>query len=412
MPINKILVVDDEADVQQIAAHFLRSKWLAVSTASDGVEALSMAQADPPDLVLLDIFMPGKDGITCLKELKQLFPETEVIMATASHDIGTAVTCLQNGAYGYIVKPFDFDLLYQQVSKALEHRAMQLKINEFHDNLEKMVNERTQEVQELNKKLRANFLVSIKILLSLLEVYDPYLGSHLKRVGALALEMGRTMKLKKEEREELEIAALLHDIGRVALPDEQADTKFHDLPGEQVSQVKQHTIIAQSILSPNEQFENVGRVIRSLHEHLDGTGFPDNLRDEHIPYHSRILGVINAFDELTHRRRFTNEQIGKREEREAFAFRHLYSMAGRHYQRDIIEALEMVVQDIRRRVRNELRLAVKDLQPGMMLAADIYTRDGLLLLGSGNKLNAPHIKRIETFCHMGMVKDEFFVANK
>lgn len=412
MPINKLLVVDDEPDVLQVAVHFLRSKGFAVSTASDGVEAISAAQADPPELVLLDISMPKMNGIDCLKDLKKLLPETEVIMATASDDIATAVLCMQNGAYGYMVKPFDFNALYQQAVKALEHRTMAIKLREFQTNLEKMVDDRTHEVLQLNKKLRKNFVTSIKILLSLLEVYDPFIGSHLKRVGALALEMGHALKLKKEDRQELEIAALLHDIGRVALPDEQANSNFRDLQHDQVSSVKQHTIIAQSILSPSEEFENVGRVIRSMHEHLDGSGFPDGLRDDQIPHLARVLGVINAFDELTHRRRFTHEPLGSREERDAFSFRHLYSVAGRHFQRDIIETLERVVEDVRRRERNELRLAVKDLQPGMMLAGDIYTREGLLLLGRGNRLNHPHIRRIETFCRMGMVKDEFFVVNR
>lgn len=412
MPINKVMVVDDEPDVQQVASHFLRSKGFMVTTASDGVEALSSAQADPPELVLLDISMPRMNGIACLKDLKKALPETEVIMATASDDIATAVVCMQNGAYGYLVKPFDFNVLYQQAVKALEHRDMALKLKDFQNNLERKVEERTQEVLDLNKKLRKNHVTSIKILLSLLEVYDPHLGSHLKRVGALALEMARAMKLKKEDGRTLEIAALLHDIGRVALPDGQANSNFRDLPDDHVSNVKTHTVIAQSILSPSEEFDSVARVIRSLHEHLDGSGFPDGLRDEQIPYLSRVLGVVNAFDELTHRRRFTHEPLGSRQERDAFAFRHLYSVAGRHFQRDIIEALEKVVEDIHRRERNELRLPLKDLQPGMMLAGDIYTREGLLLLGRGNKLNIPHIRRIETFCQMGMVKDEFLIVSK
>jgi response regulator RpfG family c-di-GMP phosphodiesterase len=222
--------------------------------------------------------------------------------------------------------------------------------------------------------------------------------------------MARALNLTEKDRADLEIAALLHDIGRVALPGEQANADFNKLPAEHISYVKQHTVIAQNILSPSEELGNAGKIIRSMHEHLDGSGFPDGLRDDEIPHLSRVLGVINAYDELLHRRRFTNEDIKTREGKNAFALRHLYSAAGRHFERFIIETLEKVVEGIHTRERNEVRLTVRELKPGMLLAKDIYTHEGLLLLGKGNRLAPPHIRQIEEFLRMKMVKNEFFAV--
>ncbi len=410
MPLNSLLVVDDEPDVLEITSHFLRGKGFAVVRAASGLEALRQAAASSFEVVLLDISMPGMDGIATLKELKVRYPATEVIMITAHDEVTTAITCMQEGAYGYLVKPLDFNQLHLEVNRALERRRMALALDDFHKNLELKVEERTVEVRRLNEKLRENFLASIRVLMSLLEVYEPYMGSHLKRVGALAVEMGRALNLPEKDRADLEIAALLHDIGRVALPDEHVAVGFNKLPDEHISYVKQHTVIAQHILSPSAELENVGKIIRSIHEHLDGSGFPDELRDEEIPYLSRVLGVINAYDELVHRRRFTHEHINNNEEGDVFALRHLYSVAGRHFERRIIEALEKVLEEVRSRERNEARLTVRELKPGMQLARDIYTHERLLLLGKGNKLTLPHIKRIEAFLLMKMVNNEFFAV--
>ncbi len=412
MPINSVLVVDDEPDVLEIAVHFLKGKGFAVARATNGEEALRLAAANTPEVVLLDIAMPRMDGITALKELKASHPATEVIMITAHDEVNTAITCLQAGAYGYLVKPLDLNQLYLEVGKALEHRRMALALDDFHKNLERKVEERTEEVRQLNDKLRENFLTSVRVLMSLLEVYDPFIGSHLKRVGALAVEMGRALKLPPKERRDLEIAALLHDIGRVALPDEHANADFNTLPQDHINYVKQHTIIAQHILSPSDELGDAGKIIRNVHEHLDGSGFPDGLRDEEIPHLARVLGVINAYDELAHRRRFTHEHLGSPEEAERFAFRQLYAVAGRHFQREYIAVLEQVIEEVRMRERNEQRLGVRELKAGMQLAADIYTHEGLLLLGKGSHLTPLHIRRIESFCLLKMVKNEFFVVHR
>ncbi len=145
---NNVLVVDDEPDVLEITAHFLRGRGFAVERAANGAEALRMAAAGPPDLVVLDISMPGMDGIAVLGELKKKHPATEVIMVTANAGVETAILCLKMGAYGYLMKPLDFNLLYLDVSHALERRRMALELDESRRKLEQKV----EELRKLNEQ--------------------------------------------------------------------------------------------------------------------------------------------------------------------------------------------------------------------------------------------------------------------
>ncbi len=148
MPMKRVLVVDDEPDVLEITSHFLFSKGFAVARATNGAEALQRAAESAPEVVLLDISMPVMDGVTVLGDLKRNYPATEVIMITAHAEVETAITCMKKGAYGYLMKPLDFNHLYLDVTRALERRRMALALDEFHKDLELKV----EELRNLNEQ--------------------------------------------------------------------------------------------------------------------------------------------------------------------------------------------------------------------------------------------------------------------
>ncbi|MBI5177994.1 MAG: response regulator [Nitrospinae bacterium] len=403
MPINSVLVVDDEAKVTETIGRFLKVKGFAVFQAHDGEQALVEAKRQTPDVVLMDIRMPHMDGIECLKQIKALYPETEVIMATAVGEMDTAVECMQAGAFGYLPKPIDFQALNVEINKALEHRELVRKVNDYQKNLEQKVDERTKEVQALNVQLKDSFLVSVRLLVGMVEAYDPFVGGHLKRVALVAGEVGKMMKLPPRDLADLKLAAFLHDIGIITLPREWREADYSKLTPDQVAFIKQHPAFAQSILSPSEELGRAGNIIRSHLEHLDGTGFPDGLLDERIPPAAKILGVANAFDEIVFRRRFTAEKLETQKEKEAFAVKHLYQNAGKFYQRDVVAALEKVLQTSDLEPKRGIRVDIQNLKPGMNLAEDVYTRNGVLLLAQGHALTTAQIRQIETFSRMGLV---------
>lgn len=407
--VESVLVVDDEKREAEMMALFLKSKGFTVFTANSGIAALAQAEQYRPQVVVMDIKMPGMDGLECLPQLKKQYPETEVIMATAVGDAETVIDCMKGGAFGYLIKPIDLQALYTEVGKALEHRALILKVNDYQKNLESKVEERTHEIMELNQRLKGNFLTSIRMFISLLETYDPYIGAHLRRVAQLCGEISRGMKLPPKEVAAIELAALLHDIGTVALPARLRTASFAELSPEEIMIVRQHPVFAQNIMENAEELTLPAQIVRSHLERVDGSGFPDGLKDAQIPLGSRILAVANAYDELVNRRRFTNELIESEADKNAFAIIQIERLGGKSYDPAVIGVLKEAVERLRLKALNAVMVGVDKLKPGMTLVEDVKTEEGLLLLARGHKLNAMQITQMRRFCDMHLFNGKIFV---
>lgn len=406
---ESILVVDDEKREAEMMALFLKNRGFTVFTADSGVTALVEAEQRRPDVVVMDIKMPGMGGIECLPQIKGRYPAMEVIMATAVGDAETAIDCMKAGAFGYLMKPIDLHALYTEITKALEHRALILKVNDYQKNLEVKVEERTHEIMELNLRLKGNFLTSIRMLLSLLETYDPYIGAHLRRVAQLSGEICRGMKMPPKDIAAVELAALLHDIGTVALPARLRSASFAELTPEEIMIVRQHPAFAQNIMENAEELALPAQIVRSHLERLDGTGFPDGLKEEQIPLGARVLGVANAYDELVNRRRFTNELIVSDADKSAFAINEIERLVNKSYDPAVIGVLKEAVERLRLKALNASMIGLENLKPGMMLAEDVKTAEGLLLLARGHQLTEMQIGQMRRFLAMRLINGKFFV---
>lgn len=407
-----ILVVDDEPAAAESIASFLKSRGYTPHTAHNAINALVVAKQRSPAVVLLDIRMPGMDGFSCLKQLRANHPDIKVIMTTAMDETELAVNCLQMGAFGYMVKPISLPGLETEIKKALNQRDMERQLADYKANLEQKVEERTKEAQELNARLKESFFSSIRMLVGIIEGYDPFVGGHMKRASVLSCEMGRVLKLSARDIADVGVAGFLHDVGVITLPREWRNADFSELTPDQIAFIRQHPAFAQSTLSPSKELERAGIIIRSHLEHMDGTGFPDGLTDDKIPIGSRILGVANAFDEIVHRRRFTGEKLDTLKQTEEFAFRQIQNNAGKFYQREVVAALEPAVEVLRLKTKHETKVGYEDLKAGMTLADDIYTKDGILLLAQGHVLNRIQLKQIKKFLEMGLVDGAFYIAKE
>ncbi len=404
-----ILVVDDEKREAEMMGLFLKGKGFTVFTADSGIAALALAEQHRPEVVVMDIKMPGMGGLECLPQMKQQQPATEVIMATAMSDADTAIDCMKAGAFGYLMKPIDLQTLYTEIRKALEHRALILKVNDYQKNLEAKVEERTLEILTLNQRLKGNFLTSIRMLISLLETYDSYIGSHLRRVAQLSGEIGRGMKMSPKDVSAVELAGLLHDIGTVALPAKLRTAPFSELTPNEITVIRQHPAFAQDIMENAEELILPGQIVRSHLERLDGGGFPDGLKDEQIPLGARVLAVANAYDELVNRRRFTNELIVSDSDKSIFAISQIEKLSGKSYDPAVIGVLREAVERLRLKVLNAVIIGLDKLKPGMILAEDVKTMEGLMLLTRGHKLTATQIDQMRRFCDMQLIEGKFFV---
>ncbi len=330
-------------------------------------------------------------------------------MATAVGETDIVIDCMKGGAFGYLMKPVDLQGLYTEILKSLEHRALTQKVNDYQKNLELKVEERTREIMGLNQRLKGNFLTSIRMLISLLETYDSFIGGHLRRVAQLSSEIGKEMKMMPKDIAVIELAALLHDIGTVALPERLRNAAFAELTNVEIYVIKQHPVFAQNIMENAEELAMPAQIVRSHLERLDGGGFPDGLMDDQIPIGSRVLAVANAYDEMVYRRRFTNEVFNSDSEKTAFAIGQIERQSGKGYDIAVVKVLNAAVERLRLRALNVAMMRLDELKPGMMLAEDVKTAEGLLLLARGRQLTYAQISQMGRFYDLNLIDGKFIV---
>jgi putative two-component system response regulator len=289
-PAKRILIVDDEKTVRRSLNKCLTRSGFSCDEASNAKEALDNLNSHPADVVILDIMMPGTSGSELLPEIKESFPDTAVVMATAVVEPDTIINCMKNGAYDYITKPFDVNQLINDIEMVLKKRQLELNLKEKRQVLEGKVDEQAKELQNL-------FIDAIESLISALEAKDKYTAGHSRRVTKVAVDTGRALGLPAEELENLRWAALLHDIGKIGI-----DTSVQNKPGmltpTEYDYIMTHCSIGPGIVKPLVNDTIVG-VIRHHHDSYDGTGLNQKIQAEEIPLGARILAVADSFDAMT-----------------------------------------------------------------------------------------------------------------
>ncbi len=267
-----ILVVDDEDSLRNLLATLLRSRGYVVQEARHGLEALDQIEGDLPDLILLDLAMPKMNGFEVLKVLKKR-PETQlipVIVLTAyAHE---KVRALDLGADDFLAKPFDHAELLARLRAHLRLRSF---IHEL---------ERAEDI--------------LAVLARMVEAKDSYTEAHTERVTAYALELGQSLDLGEEERAALRRGGLLHDIGKIGVP-EAILKKPGPLTPEEFEVMKTHTLLGEEICRPLQSLRTALPIIRNHHERWDGKGYPDGLEGEAIPLLARIVAIADAYDAMT-----------------------------------------------------------------------------------------------------------------
>lgn len=273
-PPGRILIVDDDEHIRRSLSDLLKIDGHQVTQARDGEQALQEVAKDPPDLLLLDVMMPGMNGLEVCRLLKadertRLIP---IVMVTAMQDSATKLKALESGADDFLGKPFN------RVELRARVRSL-LRLKRYTDELESVES----------------------VLFSLarsVEAKDAYTGDHCGRLGSYSLALGRWAGLSPEELKALERGAILHDIGKVAITDAIL-LKPGALTPEEFEAMKQHTLIGERICQPLRSLKSVLPIIRSHHERCDGSGYPDGLAGEAIPLTARILQTADIYDALT-----------------------------------------------------------------------------------------------------------------
>ncbi len=295
---TRCLVVDDDAQVRSALARVIESQGLACAKAASGVEALALLRAEGEiPLCISDIYMPEMDGVTFLREALRLYPDMAIIMLTGVAEVSTAVECLQLGALDYISKPVLIDEVRARVHKAMEKRELILQNRFYHEHLESRV-------RELDRRNKQSLINGVQMLVHALEAKDAYTSGHSARVSRYAVKTALQLGFTAEPLEHLRLGGELHDIGKIGTR-ETLLNKPGPLTRDEFEHIKAHSALGERILAPFlTESPAVLRIVRSHHERMDGSGFPDGLAGEAIPIEARIVAVVDAFDAMTTNRAY------------------------------------------------------------------------------------------------------------
>lgn len=338
---HRVLIVDDEPVVRRILRQRLSSDGYHCEEAGSAEDALVRLANDSAELVVLDIKMPGKSGVELLPEIKHMYPDTAVIMATATTDATIAIQCMKDGAYDYVVKPFNLDEVAISAQRALEKRRLELENRAYQQHLEEMVAERTAELKQAIGKIKLASLDTIHRLARAAEYKDEDTGAHIKRMSQYSAAIGRIMGLGDRELENILYAAPMHDVGKIGIPD-RILLKAGSLDEDEWEIVKKHTVIGAEILRGSDaEFIRLAEVIAlTHHEKWDGSGYPRGLRGSEIPLAGRIVAIADVFDALTSVRPY----------KEPFSIKESLDIVregrGNHFDPDVVDAFFAIQDEI------------------------------------------------------------------
>jgi len=290
------LIVDDEPPVCEMMSRWLRAEGYQVHSAHCAEEALELLGRRRFDLLILDIGLPGRSGIELLSITRQQFPDMAVVMVSGVADRRTAVHALELGAYGYLAKPFEQNELIINVVSALERRRLVLASREYEQRLEAKVREQTREIRHSREEMCLR-------LMAALESRHGETGMHVRRIGLGADLIGKALGLGRARRELLRLAAPMHDIGKIAVPDAIL-LKPGKLDAREWQLMQSHTTSGAQMLAGSNipVLDVAARIALCHHERWDGSGYPAGLVAQRIPLEARIVAIVDVYDALMHDR--------------------------------------------------------------------------------------------------------------
>ncbi len=283
----KILLVEDEKVTHRSISKALERHGYDCVGVYNLQDALNTIKQQPFDLILSDVILPDGTGIDFLEEVRKYLFSVPFVVLTASGKKSLMQKALANGASDFLTKPFNLENLPTIIERNLERRRLEDYKN--------------------SKKRTSMLFKTIQALITALEAKDSYTSGHSRRVARYALMMAEALKLTEHEKFILELSAILHDIGKIGMPDSilKKSTSLLDM---EYKTAKEHTIIGSNIVGKIDELHEVAAIIRHHHERFDGTGYPDSLKGEAIPYFSRILAIVDAYESIVSDRVYSKQK--------------------------------------------------------------------------------------------------------
>lgn len=428
----RILFVDDEPSILSSLKRLLSDEPFEILTAESGKAGLQLLNSDRSVAVIVsDQRMPEMNGAEFLEKTRAIVPDAIRIVLTGYADVNTAVDAInKGGAYRYISKPWNDDELIAIIREAASRFALvqenkrlteivhrqNAELKQWSTQLEYDVQRQTIELSKknetldkFNERLRKNFHDSIVAFAGLIELRDQRSMSHSRNVAEVSAHTASDLGLPLGEVETITTAALLHDIGKLGMPDVLLIKAFEAMTAQERPEYLLHPIRGQAAIDNIEDLRLAGVLIRGHHEAFDGTGFPDRLKGEKIPLGSRIIAVADLFD-----RAFTLQQSGNAVE---LAWQRVKAEEGKKLDPAVCSVAETHIRKVyaKKAVKTdmvEVELSVNDLAEGMVLAKDVMSGTGLLLLSKGMTIAAKNIQALQRYSQLDPFKGGVYIWAK
>src|SRR3954467_5467287 len=352
MATERILVVDDEEPIREIISSMLSAAGYKTRQAASGMEALAILNSTGEfELMLSDLMMAELDGIALLERSKEKYPDMPVIMVTAVHDISVALAAIRNGAYDYLLKPFEREQLLAMVRRALEHRRLKLENRAYQSNLESLVAARTETVCQVMADLERSYDITLEALGDALDLKDAETEGHSKRVTAFTIAIARAMGLSSDRIRVIARGAFLHDIGKMAIPDAIL-RKPGALTPDEINIMKEHCWHGYQILRKIPFLAEAADIVYAHQEKWDGSGYPRALKGEEIPLGARIFSLADTMDAIMSDRPYRAAQPF------AAARDEIVRWSGRQFDPNIVKSFvdmpESIWHDLRKEINSQI----------------------------------------------------------
>jgi putative two-component system response regulator len=338
----RVLVVDDEPTIRELIQRCLELEGYTCTTAPTAEVALQRLGEERFALLVSDIHMPGMSGMELLAVVREIYPDLAVLMVTGVDDRRVGIQALKLGAYGYLIKPFDVNELAINVANALERRRLALLSQAAHERLEGEVRRRTEQIRRREEEIALRLVAAA-------EFRDTDTGAHVRRIGLYSAALADLLGWPAARVDDMRVAAMMHDIGKIGVPDGILLKPGPLLP-EEFDVIRQHTIIGARILERSEipLLQMAREIALSHHEWWDGSGYPHRMLAGHIPESARIVAVVDVYDALVHDRIY---RAAIPEER---VLEMIAAESGRHFEPRLVSAFLAhlpVFQGIREEVK-------------------------------------------------------------
>jgi putative nucleotidyltransferase with HDIG domain len=297
-PRTRVLVVDDDPSIVRLLRQKLVAEGFDCQSCSSGQEALTLLQEKSFDVVISDLQMSPMTGMELLDVVHEKFPRSAFLMMTGVDEVGVAVQAMKRGGDDYVVKPFQLDAVMSSLERALERKRLELEVENYRLNLEKMVEQRTQELQAAMKRIELTYDETLEALGSALDLRDYETGGHSRRVSEYCLEMARRYGCSPEQLKQIARGSYLHDIGKIGIPDSILLKPGKLTPEERVV-MESHAQIGYDLVSRVSFLSRAAEIVLTHQERYDGMGYPRGLAEGEIPLGARLFAVADTLDAMT-----------------------------------------------------------------------------------------------------------------